>query len=67
MYEFDIPDMSCGHCVNTVTKVIKATDPDAVANIDLIRRKVTVETKTDPGAIGAAMEDAGYPATFSAI
>ena len=26
MYEFDIPDMSCGHCVGTVTQAIKSVD-----------------------------------------
>jgi copper chaperone len=64
MYEFDIPDMSCGHCVSTVSKAIKTADPDAVANIDLTRRKATVESKTDPTTIRAALEAAGYPATF---
>jgi copper chaperone len=64
MYEFDIPDMSCGHCVSTVSKAIKSADPEAVANIDLMRRKATVESKTDPAVIRAALEAAGYPTTF---
>jgi copper chaperone len=66
MYEFDIPDMSCGHCVSTVTKAIKTADPAAVATVDLTKRKAKVETKADPNAIGAALDDAGYPATFVA-
>lgn len=66
MYEYDIPDMSCGHCVATVTKTIKSIDPDATADIDLNRRKAVVSSKLDPQSIGAALEDAGYPATFRA-
>jgi copper chaperone len=66
MYEYDIPDMSCGHCVATVTKAIKMADPDAIAAVDLASRKATVESRIDPQAIGAALEDAGYPATFKA-
>lgn len=66
MYEFDIPDMSCGHCVGTVTQAIKSIDPAAVANVDLTTRKATVETKADPGTIGAALDEAGYPATYKA-
>lgn len=27
MYEFDIPNMTCGHCKGTVEKAIKAADP----------------------------------------
>lgn len=66
MYEYDIPDMSCGHCVATVTQAIKQADPDAVAEVDLIRRTATVSSKLDPQAIGAALDEAGYPATFKA-
>jgi copper chaperone len=65
MYEFDIPDMSCGHCVSAVTKAIKTADPEAVATVDLTTKKATVETKADPSLIGAALEDAGYPTTFA--
>ena len=66
MYEFDIPDMSCGHCVGTVTQAIKSVDPAAVANVDLSKRKATVETEADPGTIGAALDEVGYPATYKA-
>lgn len=67
MYEFDIPDMSCGHCVATVTKAIKAADPEATADIDLGNRKAKVTSKADPTSIGAAIEDAGYPSTFRTV
>lgn len=67
MYEFDIPDMSCGHCVATVTKAIKAADPEATADIDLGNRKAKVSSAVDPKSIGAAMEDAGYPSTFRTV
>ncbi|MDB5526523.1 MAG: hypothetical protein JWM58_4286 [Rhizobium sp.] len=67
MYEFNIPDMSCGHCVASVTKAIKSADPEAVANIDLTKRKATVESKTDPAILGAALKDAGYSTTFARV
>jgi copper chaperone len=66
MYEFDIPDMRCGHCVGTVAEAIKSVDPKAVANVDRSKRKATVQTKADPGTIGAALDEAGYPATYKA-
>lgn len=66
IYEFDIPDMTCGHCAGTVTKAIKSVDPTAVPNVDLSARKATVETKADPNTIGAALDEAGYPATYKA-
>ena len=60
MYEFNIPDMTCGHCVSTVTKAIKAAAPDAVATVDLTKRKAMVETTATASAISAAVEAAGY-------
>lgn len=66
MYEYEIPDMSCGHCVATVTKAIRQADPAAIANVDLIKRTATVTSTVDPNTIGAALEEAGYPATFKA-
>lgn len=66
MYEFDIPDMTCGHCAGTVTKAIKSVDPTAVAEVDLQSRRATVETTVDPSAVAAALDEAGYPATYKA-
>ena len=58
--------MSCGQCVTTVTKAIQQADPAAIANVDLIKRTATVTSTVDPDTIGAALEEAGYPATFKA-
>ena len=66
MYEFDIPDMTCGHCAGTVKEAIKSVDPTAVAEVDLHSRKATVETTVDPRAVAAALDEAGYPATYKA-
>jgi copper chaperone len=67
MYEYDIPDMSCGHCVATVEKAIKAADPRASAEVDLMKRRALVTSVVDPQTIAAAMDEAGYPATFRAV
>jgi copper chaperone len=67
MYEYDIPDMSCGHCVSTVEKAIKAADPQASAEVDLTKRWARVTSAVDPKAIAAAMDEAGYPATFKVV
>jgi len=67
MYEFDIPDMSCGHCVAAVSKAIRAADPDATAEVDLTGRKAVVSSKLDAARIGAALDDAGYPSTFRTV
>ncbi|WP_047462558.1 heavy-metal-associated domain-containing protein [Rhizobium rhizogenes] len=67
MYEFDIQNMTCGHCASTVEKAINAADPEASASIDLGAKTAKVETKLDPVAINAAIENAGYPSSFKQI
>ena len=67
MYEYDIPDMNCGHCVAAIEKAIKAADPQAAANVDLIKRRALVTTAVDPDAIATAIDEAGYPATFRMV
>lgn len=61
MYEFDIQNMTCGHCKGTVERAIMAADPAAVSTVDLASKTATVETALDPAVIGQAIEDAGPP------
>ncbi len=55
--------MTCGHCVGTITKAVKAVDANAQVNIDLAKHLVEIES-TDAGAtkLGAAIIAAGYAA-----
>jgi copper chaperone len=59
--EFNVPDMSCGHCAGVITKTVKQLDANATLNIDLPAKKVTVETTQDQQTIDAALAEAGYP------
>ncbi len=40
MIAFDIHDMTCGHCVSTITKALKVTDKDAKVQTDLAAHRV---------------------------
>ena len=59
--EFDVPSMSCGHCVSAITQTLKGLDPAAEVNVDLARKKVMVQTTQDRQKIAAALSQAGYP------
>jgi copper chaperone len=60
--EFNIPAMSCGHCVGAVTQAVKSVDPTAQVNVDLASKKVVVQSSQDRQALAAALAEAGYPA-----
>ncbi|HAL38006.1 MAG TPA: copper chaperone [Polaromonas sp.] len=59
--EFDIPAMSCGHCVKAITQTVQLLDPDAKISVELPAKKVTVQTSKDRQTVAAALTEAGYP------
>ena len=61
--KFNVPDMTCGHCVSTVTKTVKALDAAAEVKADLGTKTVTVETSAPAAAVSKALDEAGYPNT----
>jgi copper chaperone len=61
MIAFEVKDMTCGHCVSTRIKALKATDKDARVRIDLATHRVEVEpVSADAAALAEAIRDAGY-------
>jgi copper chaperone len=64
MSVFDVPKMSCGHCVGTITRAITAANPTATVTADLERRRITVTGGSlDTEALRSIIADAGYTAT----
>jgi copper chaperone len=61
MVTFQVNDMSCGHCVSTITRAIKDVDQDAEVRIDLRKHLVEIEPKaSDAERLHAAIAEAGY-------
>ncbi|HSV70852.1 MAG TPA: heavy-metal-associated domain-containing protein [Methylibium sp.] len=61
MVEFDVQDMSCGHCVATITKAVRALDPQARVEAEVAARRVRIDAAVAPEALEAALSEAGYP------
>lgn len=62
MFQFTIPDMTCGNCAGRVTKAILSVDPAAEVVTDPPSRLVKITTKAQEQALLAALSEAGYPA-----
>ena len=60
MIRFIVPDMTCGHCVSTITKALKAEDPQAKVEVSLGEHLVKVESSLAPEKISASIAQAGY-------
>ncbi len=62
MHEFRVEAMSCGHCVDVVTKTVKTVDPQAQVQVDLASKQVKVESSKERAFIAGALAEAGYEA-----
>lgn len=61
MIAFEVNDMSCGHCVSSITKAVQAIDPQARVEVDLAGRKVQVEPgQADAQQVRDAITQAGF-------
>lgn len=61
MITFEVNDMTCGHCVSSITKALRSIDRDAGVRIDLARHQVQIEpTLSDARALAQAIKEAGY-------
>ncbi len=63
MVELKVMDMTCEHCVSTVTKALKAVDPVATVHVDLATKRVHVESRRSLAELTSALAQAGYPAS----
>jgi copper chaperone len=60
--EMTLSNMSCGHCVKSVTQVAQRVDAGARVLVDLPTQRVTIEGASAPReAFEAAFAEEGYP------
>jgi len=62
MIALHVPDMTCGHCVGTVTKAVQDVDRTAQIRIDLDSHRVEIEPSAGASTeqLVEAIREAGY-------
>jgi copper chaperone len=60
MQEFQIPNMSCGHCVKAITTAVQSLDPHAKVQADVARHQVQVDSIATREVLVKQLTDAGY-------
>jgi copper chaperone len=60
-HEFTLPDLSCGHCVKSVTAAAQALDAGARVEADIASKYVSINSAQPREALVAALTEAGYP------
>ena len=57
---FKVDDMTCGHCVKTITNAIKQKYPSASVDIELDNHLVKVGGVSDKAALTELIKEEGY-------
>lgn len=60
MLKLKVPDMSCGHCAQTIEKAVKSVDPKAQVQVDLAQKTVSVDTTAPEQKVSEVVRSAGY-------
>ena len=63
MIDFKVQGMTCGGCVRGVTNALQRVDADAVVNVDLASKTVSVSSAADVQQLKRAIEKAGFAVT----
>jgi copper chaperone len=61
MIELTLPNMTCGHCVRTVTETVQRVDAQAKVEIDLAEHRVRIESPQPQQVFTTALAEEGYP------
>lgn len=61
MISFQVNDMTCGRCLSSITRAVKAADPGAQVRVDLAARRVAIEpVGANAADLSDAIRDAGF-------
>jgi copper chaperone len=60
MIEFQVDDMTCGHCVGVITQAVASVDATARVEIDLPAHRVRIHGSDQQQKLSAAISEAGY-------
>jgi len=61
MFTLKVSGMTCGGCINAVTRAIQAQDPQAKVQADLATQVVSLETSLSLDLAAELITDAGFP------
>ncbi|MFL9922004.1 heavy-metal-associated domain-containing protein [Paraburkholderia fungorum] len=61
--EFEVKDMSCGGCANSITRAVTSVDPAARLDIDVTTKVVKIDSALPLDRLVAVIEEAGFHPT----
>jgi copper chaperone len=61
MFSLKVSGMTCGGCINAITRAVQSQDPQAKVQADLATQTVNLETSLSSEQASQLITDAGFP------
>ena len=61
MLSLKVSGMTCGGCINAVTRAVQSQDPAAKVQADLTTQTITLETTLSQAQASKLITEAGFP------
>lgn len=61
MLSLKVSGMTCGGCINAITRAVQSQDPQAKVQADLATQTVNLETSLSSEQASQLITDAGFP------
>lgn len=60
MLEYQVNDMTCGHCESSIRRAVAEVEPSAKVDVDLGNHKVRIDAAAPAERFEQAIKDAGF-------
>jgi copper chaperone len=67
MIHLSVPDISCAHCADVITRAVKGVDETATCKIDIAEKRVQLSSKFPPTDFIEALEEVGYSSFIAPV
>jgi copper chaperone len=62
MIQFEVADMTCGHCASRITNAVRSVDPEGRCEVDVNAGRVRISSGQPAARFLEAIREAGYSA-----
>jgi copper chaperone len=60
MINLSVPDITCAHCADVISRAVKGVDANATCKVDIEGKRVGVSSTYPPSDFIEALEEVGY-------
>jgi len=67
MIHLSVPDISCAHCADVISRAVKGVDESAACKVDIEGKSVQLSSKFPPTDFIEALEEVGYASFLAQV